>query len=51
MERTILKTLIVEDNLRLQAALETGLAATGAIEVVGAVAISPSNPHQPAGHR
>jgi DNA-binding NarL/FixJ family response regulator len=34
----MLKTLIVEDNLRLQAALDAGLAATGAVEVVGAVA-------------
>ena len=34
----MLKTLIVEDNLRLQAALQTGLEATGAVQVVGAVA-------------
>lgn len=38
MERTLLKTLIVEDNVRLQTALETGLAATGAVEVVGTAA-------------
>lgn len=38
MERTLPKTLIVEDNVRLQAALETGLAATGAVEVVGTAA-------------
>jgi DNA-binding NarL/FixJ family response regulator len=34
----MLKTLIVEDNLRLQAALKTGLEATGAVQVVGAAA-------------
>jgi DNA-binding NarL/FixJ family response regulator len=34
----MLNTLIVEDNLRLQAALKTGLEATGAVQVVGAVA-------------
>lgn len=38
MDRNILKTLIVEDNVRLQAGLEAGLAATGAVEVVGALA-------------
>jgi DNA-binding NarL/FixJ family response regulator len=34
----MLKTLLVEDNLRLQAALKTGLEATGAVQVVGTVA-------------
>ena len=34
----MLKTLIVEDNLRLQAGLKAGLEATGAVAVVGAVA-------------
>jgi DNA-binding NarL/FixJ family response regulator len=34
----MLKTLIVEDNLRLQAALRTGLEATRAVQVVGSVA-------------
>ncbi len=34
----MLKTLIVEDNLRLQAALKTGLEATGVVQVVGAAA-------------
>ena len=34
----MLKTLIVEDNLRLQAALKTGLEATGEVQVAGAVA-------------
>jgi DNA-binding NarL/FixJ family response regulator len=38
MNRTVLKALIVEDNLRLQEALSRGLAATGAVVVVGAVA-------------
>lgn len=33
-----IETLIVEDNLRLQAALKAGLEATGAVQVVGAVA-------------
>lgn len=31
----MLKTLLVEDNLRLQTALKTGLEATGAVQVVG----------------
>lgn len=34
----MLKTILVEDNLRLQAALKTGLEATGAVDVVAAVA-------------
>ena len=34
----MLKILLVEDNLRLQAGLKTGLEATGALQVVGAVA-------------
>jgi DNA-binding NarL/FixJ family response regulator len=34
----MLKIFLVEDNLRLQAGLKTGLEATGALEVVGAVA-------------
>ncbi len=34
----MLKTLIVEDNLRLQSALQTGLEATGAVQCVGALA-------------
>jgi DNA-binding NarL/FixJ family response regulator len=34
----MLKTLLVEDNLRLQTGLKTGLAGTGAVQVVGAVA-------------
>jgi DNA-binding NarL/FixJ family response regulator len=34
----MLKTLIVEDNLRLQAALQSGLETTAAVVVVGAVA-------------
>lgn len=33
----MLKTLLVEDNSRLQTALKTGLEATGAVQVVGAV--------------
>jgi DNA-binding NarL/FixJ family response regulator len=33
----MLKILLVEDNLRLQAGLKTGLEATGAVQVVGAV--------------
>jgi DNA-binding NarL/FixJ family response regulator len=33
----MLKTLLVEDNLRLQEALKTGLEATGAVQVVGAL--------------
>jgi DNA-binding NarL/FixJ family response regulator len=33
----MLKILLVEDNLRLQAGLKTGLEATGALQVVGAV--------------
>src|SRR4051794_29408105 len=33
----MLKTLLVEDNLRLQAALKSGLEATGAVQVMGAV--------------
>ncbi len=38
MDRSVLKTLIVEDNVRLQEALSRGLAATGAVAVLGAVA-------------
>ncbi len=34
----MLRLLLVEDNLRLQAALQTGLEATGAVQVVGACA-------------
>lgn len=34
----MLKILLVEDNLRLQAGLKTGLEATGAVRVVGTVA-------------
>jgi DNA-binding NarL/FixJ family response regulator len=34
----MLKTLIVEDNLRLQAALKAGLEATGAVQSVGTLA-------------
>jgi DNA-binding NarL/FixJ family response regulator len=34
----MLKLLLVEDNFRLQAGLKTGLEATGALQVVGAVA-------------
>src|SRR6187431_276349 len=34
----MLKTLLVEDNLRLQAGLKSGLEATGAVEVMGALA-------------
>lgn len=34
----MLKTLLVEDNLRLQAALKAGLEATGAVQIVSAVA-------------
>lgn len=37
MHRTVVTTLIVEDNVRLQAALTAGLTATGAVQVVGAV--------------
>jgi DNA-binding NarL/FixJ family response regulator len=33
----ILRTLIVEDNVRLQGALKSGLEATGAVQVTGAV--------------
>ena len=38
MLKTLIETLIVEDNLRLQAALKAGLEATGAVQVVDAVA-------------
>lgn len=34
----MLKTLIVEDNLRLQSALKTGLEATGVVQIAGASA-------------
>jgi DNA-binding NarL/FixJ family response regulator len=34
----MIKTLVVEDNLRLQSGLKSGLEATGAVQVVGAVA-------------
>ena len=34
-ENKVLKLLVVEDNLRLQAALKAGLEATGVVHVVG----------------
>lgn len=38
MNNTLLKILLVEDNLRLQNALKIGLEATGAVQVVGTMA-------------
>ncbi len=37
-ENKLIKLLLVEDNLRLQAALRTGLEATGSVQVVGTAA-------------